>query len=277
MQIKINNLSYYHNSSKDDFRFVNFNLELHAQHTTIIGSTGSGKSTLLELISGIEVPKKGSVDILDYHITNKTKFKDLKSLRKDCAVVFQNSENQFSETFVYHELLYGPKNHKMDMETAKNDALFLIERIGLTKNDLKKNINNFSGGQKRKIAIASMLMLRPKIIILDEPTIGLDPNSKADLMKFIYDYTNKYSIKLIIVSHDPYVIFNFSDEIVKLNNAQLEYCGDVESFRRYCSIHNLVDYFTKEQYLIHKFNTELNLKLESISEVRNYVKNNLHN
>lgn len=273
MQIKLKDITYFHNNINDEFKFENFNLLITKQHTTIIGSTGSGKSTLLELLSGIEIIKNGTVELLDYQITKKTRFKELKKLRKECAVVFQNTENQFSETFVYNELILGPKNHQMDLAVAKKDAFFMIERIGLTKDDLKKNINNFSGGQKRKLAIASMLMLRPKMIILDEPTIGLDPYSKKDLMTFIYDYTNKYNIDLLIVSHDPYVIFNYSDEIIRIKAAEVAFQGSVKEFRDYCFKQQLTDYFPKEEVLLYKFNKKLNTSFTEIDQVREYVKN----
>ncbi len=275
MPIKIKNMSYKY--KRGDFNFENLNLHISSKHTAIVGKTGSGKSTLVELLAGIEILHEGSVEILDYKINKKTKLTKLKSLRKDCTIVYQNSENQFAESFVYNEFMFGPQNHNMDMDVAKRDAKFLIKRIGLEIDDLKKNVASFSGGQKRKIAIASMLMLRPKIIILDEPTIGLDPFSKKDLMDFIYDYVNKHDLYLIMVTHDPDVIYNYSDHVIKMNNGKVEFNDSKYQFIDYCSANDILEYLPESIRIVNMVNEKFNINLTSLKEVHAFIKNKSSN
>ncbi len=271
MAVKISNMSFRY-KREAPYIFNDFSLDIDAKHTTIIGETGSGKSTLIELISGIEKVSSGEIQTLDYTLNKKTKFKNLANLRKDCAIVFQSSEDQFSETFVINELLLGPKNLGMDMDQAMRDAKFLIKRIGLEINDLKRNTGYFSGGQKRKIALCSMLMLRPKMIILDEPTIGLDPFSKHDLMDFIFDYVKKHDLDLIIVSHDPDVIFKYSDEVIKLERGEVSFKGSRDEFLTYCYDTKYHDYLPEELVLVDLVNKRFDTNFLNYEEAFAYVK-----
>ena len=144
--------------------------------TAIIGQTGSGKSTLVQHLNGLLIPTAGTLDICGFHIQPLLKIKDVKQLRKEVGLVFQFPEYQLFEETIERDIMFGPMNFGIDENSAKEIAKKSLEMVGLDETYLEKSPFDLSGGQKRRVAIAGILAMDPDILVLDEPTAGLDPS-----------------------------------------------------------------------------------------------------
>ncbi len=205
------------------YTLSDINLEIASQDEFIalVGHTGSGKSTLVQLFNALLIPTKGNVHIDEYEITPKPKIK-LKPIRKKVGLVFQFPEYQIFEETVLKDIIFGPKNFgvKYPEEKAKEIA----EIMGITTL-LEKSPFNISGGQMRKVAIAGILASDPNILVLDEPTAGLDPLAKEDLLQFLKQLNEKYHKTIIIITHDMEVVAKYVKRVLVLKGGILMYDG----------------------------------------------------
>ncbi len=217
MQIKIQNLSYIYNEGTPyEYKALNdVNLEIEeGKITAIIGETGSGKSTLVQHLNALLLPKEGSIHILDRNITSKEKPKNLKSLRGDVGLVFQFPEYQLFEETVIKDVAFGPKNFNISEEEANKRAREALKLVGLKEEIYEKSPLELSGGQKRRVAIAGVLAMNPKLLVLDEPTAGLDPDGTTKMMQLFKDLNTKHNKSIIIVTHDMEQVFKYCDDVV---------------------------------------------------------------
>ncbi|MFV0503141.1 MAG: energy-coupling factor transporter ATPase [Lachnospirales bacterium] len=185
----------------------------------IIGHTGSGKSTLMQMMNSLIVPTKGKI-IVD-NIDINTSKENQRNNRKNVGLVFQYPEQQLFEMTVEDDVAFGPKNlgiPKEDINKYVDEALTLV---GIDKYIYKKSPFDLSGGQKRKVAIAGVLATKPNILILDEPTAGLDPRSRDDLLGKIKEMHNSLGITIIFVSHSMEDVSRIADKILVLNQGDL--------------------------------------------------------
>lgn len=204
--------------------------------TALIGHTGSGKSTLIQHINALLIPTKGEVDIGDVHITNTEKPKVLKPLRKKAGLVFQFPEYQLFEETIERDITFGPRNFGMNEEEAKEVARKMLKRVGLDESYLERSPFELSGGQKRRVAIAGILAMDPDILVLDEPTAGLDPQGAKEMLDLFKDF--QLSGKTVVmVSHDMNQVLEYCDHVVVMNHGKIE---------RHCSVDEL---FSEEEYL----------------------------
>ena len=230
MEIKFNNVyfSYNKNTPIENEVLKNINLDIkEGKISSIIGRSGSGKSTLVEMINALNIPSKGEVKINDFIITDKSKrIKNINDLRVNIGLIFQFPEEQFFNMTVYDEISFGMKylNYKTkDIEKRVKDSL---KMVGLNQNYINRNPFTLSNGEKRKVAIASVLAFNPEVIILDEPTIGLDSISKKNLIMLLRNLKTRYKKTIIIVSHDNDLIHKISDYIYVLDNGEIVVEGD---------------------------------------------------
>ncbi|OEF96448.1 energy-coupling factor transporter ATPase [Vulcanibacillus modesticaldus] len=198
------------------------NINLHIPKGTItgiIGHTGSGKSTLIQLIAGLIHPSTGTVKIGEMDWKNK---KALAELRKQVGIVFQYPEHQLFEETVEKDIAFGPSNYGFT-EVERLEAV--KEAMELVKLPYEKFAHRspfeLSGGQKRRVAIAGVIAFRPKILILDEPSAGLDPIGKKDIFKMITELHQKQNMTTIIVSHSMDEVANFADNLIVLNQGKV--------------------------------------------------------
>lgn len=184
------------------------------RYYAVIGKTGSGKSTLIQHINGLLKPSRGKLKIIDVPVTRKTKDKALQKVRKRIGMVFQFPESQLFEQTVEHEVLFGPKNFGMDLTKARHKAVVLLEKLGLdAESIMEQSPFLLSGGQMRKVAIVAILAMDPDILVLDEPTAGLDPKSKKQVMQLFKDIQLKEQKTIILVSHDMNDVASYTDEV----------------------------------------------------------------
>lgn len=233
MSIKVNNLEHIYNE-KTPFEhkaLKGIDLEIpEGKVTAIIGQTGSGKSTFVQHLNALLVPTQGSVDIVDYHITPNSKIKDIKDLRKKVGLVFQFPEYQLFEETVEKDIAFGPKNFGISEEEANQLVKKVLPVVGLDESYLERSPFDLSGGQKRRVAIAGILVLDPEILVLDEPTAGLDPQGANEMMRLFMDLNKKEGKTVLLVSHDMEHVKNYCDHVVVLADGKVKIQSDVQTF-----------------------------------------------
>ena len=197
--------------------------------TAIIGETGSGKSTLVQHLNALLLPNKGRLVILDHEIESDKKNRGLKSLRKDVGLVFQFSEYQLFEETILKDVAFGPKNFGDDEETALNKAKKALKLVGIPESYYERSSLELSGGQKRRVAIAGIIAIEPKILVLDEPTAGLDPAGAMAMINLFISLNKNMGTTIIIVSHDNEVVYNYADNVVLMADGSVRYSGDTLS------------------------------------------------
>ena len=189
--------------------------------TAIIGQTGSGKSTLIQHINALLLPTSGSINIDEYLITATDKPSNLKPLRKKAGLVFQFPEYQLFEETIEKDIIFGPMNFGVSEEEAKKIAHNVLKTVGLDESYLNKSPFDLSGGQKRRVAIAGILAMNPDILILDEPTAGLDPQGTNEMMS-LFKRINESGKTIILVTHDMNHVLQYCDEVVVMNHGKVE-------------------------------------------------------
>lgn len=199
---------------------VNLNIK-DKSFTAIIGQTGSGKSTLIQHINALLLPTSGSINIGEYLITKTNKPNKLKLLRQKAGLVFQFPEYQLFEETIEKDIIFGPMNFGIKESEAKQIARKVLKIVGLDESYLNKSPFDLSGGQKRRVAIAGILAMDPNILILDEPTAGLDPQGTNEMMN-LFKQINDSGKTIILVTHDMNHVLQYCDEVVVMNNGKVE-------------------------------------------------------
>ena len=199
---------------------VNLNIKKGSM-TALIGHTGSGKSTLIQHINALLLPTSGQVQIEDVLITATDKPSSLKSLRKKAGLVFQFPEYQLFEETILKDIIFGPKNFGVSEEEAIKIAKDMIQLVGLDESYLERSPFDLSGGQKRRIAIAGILAMNPDILILDEPTAGLDPQGAKEMLQ-LFKKVNQEGKTVVLVSHDMNQVLEYCDDVVVMNHGRVE-------------------------------------------------------
>ena len=238
MQISLKNVSYTYNYKTPYAREVlkDINLKIdEGSYTVIVGKTGSGKSTLIEHINGLLLPTKGEVAVDNILITNPQSKKErrelakkLKILRQDVAVLFQFSEQQLFETSVLKDIIFAPLNYGVEEEKAISKAKELIKLVGLDESYLDKSPFELSGGEMRKVALCGVLALEPKVLILDEPTVALDYQSREEIMAMVKKLKEEFDMTIVLVTHNMDYVLEYADKVFVLKNGEISFEGKVE-------------------------------------------------
>ena len=189
--------------------------------TAIIGETGSGKSTMVQHLNALLLPSSGTLDIAGYHIVANEKTKGLKQLRRKVGLVFQFSEYQLFEETVIKDVAFGPKNFGDDEHLAMQKAAAALKMVGIDQSFFERSPLDLSGGQKRRVAIAGILAMEPEIIVLDEPTAGLDPKGANEMITLFNALNKKFHKTVILVTHDNEVVYNYADDVVLLAHGEV--------------------------------------------------------
>lgn len=237
MGISFKNVSHrYSTSLKNQFNVaiddINFSIESTNEFVALVGKTGSGKSTLIQHMNALLLPTEGEVDVCGNIITpKKNKNPKLKNIRKKVGFVFQFPEYQLFEETVIKDIMFAPLNFGDTIDVAKAKAIEAAKLVNINENLLEKSPFNLSGGQMRKCAVAGILSYDPDILLLDEPTRGLDPKAAEDIMKLFYDIHKKYNKTIILISHDMNIVYQYASRVIVMNSGKVVFDGDkVELF-----------------------------------------------
>lgn len=191
----------------------------------IIGHTGSGKSTLLQHLNALLQPTEGKVIIGDRTIDAGKKEKHLRPIRQKVGIVFQFPEHQLFEETVEKDICFGPINYGASKEEAKKRAREIIKHVGLPEDILLQSPFNLSGGQMRRVAIAGVLAMKPDVLVLDEPTAGLDPRGRKEIMDMFYRLHKEKSLTTILVTHSMEDAARYAEEIVIIDHGKVKKRG----------------------------------------------------
>lgn len=282
---KVNYAYYVPKKLQEPIQFtlkdINLKLDSHDEFIAIVGHTGSGKSTLVQLLNALRFPSSGTININNQYvikkeintevdnkkyrkklITNpKIKFK-LKPIRQVIGLVFQFPEYQLFEETVLKDVMFAPKNFFKNEKEAKERAIEISKIIGID-DLLEKSPFSLSGGQMRKVAIAGVLAANPDVLVLDEPTVGLDPIAKKELLELLKELNEKYHKTIILITHDMDVVSEYVKRVIVLKQGNLMYDGPkTELFKQEQLIEDCNLGFPSVIQLLKEIKTKLNIDID---------------
>ena len=194
-------------------------------YTALIGHTGSGKSTILQLLNGLLVPTDGEVRVFDTLITPTSVNKEIRQIRKQVGLVFQFAENQIFEETVLKDVAFGPQNFGVSGEEAETIAREKLALVGIDESLFERSPFELSGGQMRRVAIAGILAMEPRILVLDEPTAGLDPIGRKELMN-LFKKLHQDGITIVLVTHLMDDVAEYADQVYMMEKGRLVKSGE---------------------------------------------------
>lgn len=253
MSIKLEHLNYVYSqgTAYEKQALKDICLEIpHGEFVGIIGHTGSGKSTLIQHLNGLVKATSGALYYEGRNIYEEGY--PMRELRSQVGLVFQYPEHQLFEVDVMTDVCFGPKNQGLSPEECKVRALEALKLVGLKEKYYKASPFELSGGQKRRVAIAGVLAMRPKVLVLDEPTAGLDPKGRDDILDQIAYLHKQSDLTVILVSHSMEDIARYADRIIVMNKGQVQYNGKpVEVFAHYKELEKIGLAAPQVTYIMH--------------------------
>ncbi len=254
MAIKIEDLNYVYSAGTAFERHAlkEINLEIpDGQFIGVIGHTGSGKSTLIQHLNGLLKATSGAVYYNGKNIYDEGY--DMKSLRSRVGLVFQYPEHQLFETDVFTDVCFGPKNLGLSKEETEARAYEALKLVGLKEKYYKASPFELSGGQKRRAAIAGILAMNPEVLVLDEPTAGLDPKGRDDILDQIARLHKERGITVLLVSHSMEDVARYVDRIIVMNKGQVMFDDTPrEVFHHYKELESVGLAAPQVTYLMHE-------------------------
>lgn len=224
MSLKIENLchTYMQGTPFEKVALNNVNLEIKdGEFIGIIGHTGCGKSTLIQHFNGLLKPDAGNIYI-DGQLMNNS---NIKEMRKKVGLVFQYPEYQLFESTVYKDIAFGIRSEGLNEEEERARVVEAAKKVGLSEDLLENSIYDLSGGQKRRAAIAGIIVMNPKILVLDEPAAGLDPAGRDEILGFARRLRDENGITVILVSHSMEDVAKLADRVIVMHEGTIEMIG----------------------------------------------------
>lgn len=228
MDITFKQVDYFYQAGTPMESRALFNISLkipHQSYTAIIGHTGSGKSTILQHLNALIQPTNGVVTLGEQEITATSKQKNLKPLRKKVGIVFQFPEAQLFEETVEKDIAFGPKNFGVSEEEANQLASEMLGLVGLPQEILQRSPFDLSGGQMRRVAIAGVLAMQPEVLVLDEPTAGLDPRGRMEMMELFSKLHKEKGLTIVLVTHQMNDVADYANHVVVVENGSIVKTG----------------------------------------------------
>lgn len=220
MEIRFENVNYTYQPNtpfeNHVLHDINFTIK-EGSYTAIVGHTGSGKSTLLQHLNALKVPTTGSVWLDNYEVNASKKQESLNDIRRQVGVVFQFPEAQLFEETVGRDIAFGPQNFGVSEEEALQQAREILPVVGLDESFMDRSPFDLSGGQMRRVAIAGVLVMKPSVLVLDEPTAGLDPKGQLEMMSLFNELHEKENITIILVTHQMEDVAKYADHVIVLD------------------------------------------------------------
>ncbi len=202
----------------DALKDVSFKID-DGEFVGLIGHTGSGKSTLVQHMNGLMLPTSGEVYFDGKDISDKEY--SLKELRSNVGLVFQYPEHQLFEATVFEDVCFGPKNLGLEKKEVELRAFQALKLVGMKEELFYQSPFDMSGGQKRRVAIAGVLAMKPRVLVLDEPTAGLDPKGRDEILELIKKLHDEEKITIVLVSHSMDDVANYAQRILVMNKGEL--------------------------------------------------------
>lgn len=246
----------------------------------IIGHTGSGKSTLIQHLNGLLEPDSGRVIFKDKDIWSKENRKSIRQVRFAVGLCFQYPEYQIFEETVFREIAFGPKQMGLDEEEVRKRVYESMDYVGISRELESKSPFDLSGGQKRRVAIASIIAMKPEVLILDEPCAGLDPKGRDRILSLITSYQKQEGNTVIFVSHSMEDIAKIADRVLVMNMGAVAYFEDVNSVFSHSSelkemglsVPEITDVFLKLREMGIKCKTDIFTLEQAKSEIERLMK-----
>lgn len=256
MGISFQNVSFsYDKIASETLKNVNLKIAKENEFITILGHTGSGKSTLVQLMNALNLPQDGVVEVAGIKIYSKNK-ELLKPVRQYVGLVFQFPEYQLFEETVLKDVMFGPKNFLGKEADVLEEAKLALKMVNLDPTLYDRSPFNLSGGQMRRVAIAGILASSPNILVLDEPTVGLDPKGKTELLEMLVKIQKETNKTIIIITHDMNLVARYAKRCIVLDEGEIVYDG------------NKNEMFENEAFL-----EKHNLSLPDVSKLAKTLKN----
>ena len=252
MSIKLENICYeYQSGSRTIQALKNINLEiLDNQFVGLIGHTGSGKSTLIQHLNGLLKASSGTIYYNGENIYDE-KY-SLRSLRNKVGLVFQYPEYQLFEVDVFTDVCFGPKNQGLEQDEIEKKAREALKQVGIDKSFYKKSPFELSGGQKRRVAIAGVLAMHPEVLVLDEPTAGLDPKGRDEILDSIAKLKEERHISVVLVSHSMEDVAKYVERLIVLDAGEIFLDGTPKKvFSKYKELEKIGLAAPQVTYLVH--------------------------
>ena len=276
MSIKLEHINYIYSAGTayEKHALKDINLEIpHGEFVGIIGHTGSGKSTLIQHLNGLVKATSGALYYNGENIYEEGY--NMRELRNQVGLVFQYPEHQLFEVDVMTDVCFGPKNQGLSKEECKERALEALRLTGLKEKYYTSSPFELSGGQKRRVAIAGVLAMRPKVLVLDEPTAGLDPKGRDDILDQIAYLHKETGMTVILVSHSMEDIAKYADRIIVMNKGEVMYNDEpAKVFTHYKELEKVGLAAPQVTYIMHDMkekgfpvNTEVTTVEEAVGEI----------
>ncbi|MFJ5771444.1 energy-coupling factor ABC transporter ATP-binding protein [Psychrobacillus sp. NPDC093180] len=228
MDITLQQVSYAYAKNTPFEKRALYDVDLHipsGSYQAIIGHTGSGKSTVLQHLNALLKPTEGSIKIGDVEVKAEKKNKQLRKVRQKVGIVFQFPEHQLFDETVLKDIMFGPMNFGVSEEEAKRRAIELVNLLGLPNEVLEKSPFDLSGGQMRRVAIAGVLAMNPEVLVLDEPTAGLDPRGRKEIMDLFYHLHKEKGLTTVLVTHSMEDAARYADRIAIMHDGKCVLAG----------------------------------------------------
>lgn len=223
MDITLQQVSYAYAKNTPFEKRALYDVNLHipaGSYQAIIGHTGSGKSTILQHLNALLKPTEGSVQIGDVEVKAGKKNKQLKKVRQKVGIVFQFPEHQLFDETVLKDIMFGPMNFGVSEEESKRRAIELVKMLGLPEEVMEKSPFDLSGGQMRRVAIAGVLAMNPEVLVLDEPTAGLDPRGRKEIMDLFYRLHEEKGLTTVLVTHSMEDAARYANRIAIMHDGK---------------------------------------------------------
>lgn len=272
MGIQFKNVSYLYQTSDKTGALHNINLNIKAQgeFVVILGQTGSGKSTLVQHMNALLQPTSGTVQIFDAILPAKKRQK-INYLRQKVGLVFQFPEYQLFEEKIIDDIAFGAKNFKSIAKEAMARAVNAAKLVGIDETLFNQSPFRISGGQMRRVAIAGILAMEPEILVLDEPTRGLDPQGKDDIMEVFVKLHESENKSIVLITHDMDIVAKYAKRVIVLNQGKLVFDGTKEELFDHPNFKEFhLDYPTPLKILKY-LNQKLNLPYKPIYNMEELV------
>ena len=231
--LKIENLSYTYNEGLPGATKALDNINLEIEEGTfvgVIGHTGCGKSTLIGHLNGLTKPQQGAIYLDGKNIW--TEYDNIRDVRFNVGLVFQYPEYQLFEETIYKDIAFGPKNMGLSDEEVDKRVKMAAEFVGIPESALEGSPFDLSGGQKRRVAIAGIIAMQPRVLVLDEPCAGLDPEGREQILSQVKNYHKQTGGTVVLVSHSMEDIANYADKVLVMENGKVyNYANTEEIFK----------------------------------------------